>query len=353
MTKPTDQKPIVPIIGTPPVYPLTSQSWYSRGARLPYDFKEKRMLAAGDPRNVDHTLDVFRRSTHQNEGRAHAKLTTFLPGFPDGSVGWRHVDNLLPDEQRMPRVFVEYIGQGDSDKPSTYAHSIVDRADQVEAHWRDLNIQSTFVVAFDYSVIVVLELLSRHQDRLERGEPPVVAIEGVLLINGGLFADGHTHPWFTTPLLKTPFGKIGTWFAQRSRFVFGELVSSLWSKEYGVTTEEVDEMFDAITRRNGARFLSDSAGFVDEHKRNAIRWDLKRLYHKFWHEISFHIVGSAQDPFEGDQTVKAKQRLSADGLDIRVVPGGHLSTSEQPEMLAAIVSELTLGTQTPQALIQA
>lgn len=340
MTKPNNNSVIIPIGGSKPAEVLTTKGWYAKGGRVPYDTEQKGILAADDPIDNGAVHHVFRRSTPQPGDGSSITLTTFLPGFPDGSIGWRHVDKLLPDEQDMPRMFVEYIGQGDSDKPAAYPYSIVDRADQVEAHWRDLNMQSTFIVAFDFSVMVSLELLSRHQNRIERGEAPVLNIEGILLINGGLFADEHTHPWFTTPLLKSPFGKIGTWFAQRSRMVFGELMASLWSKEYGVSAQEVDEMFDAITRRNGARFLSDSADFVDEHKRNATRWDLQRLYYAFETEFSFHLVGSDNDPFEGAQIIKAKQRLAEDGVDIRTTPGGHLSTSEQPEMLAAIVREL-------------
>jgi len=332
---------------------LTAQGWYDKGERIPYDYKNNNVLAQDSAVDHENGLYVFRRVTSQSERRADASLTTFLPGFPDGSFGFAPIDRLLPDEQRMPRLYVEYIGQGDSDKPAGYPYSVMDRADQVEAHWRALNIKSTFVVAFDYSVIVMLELLSRQQDCVARGEAPVTKIEGVLLINGGLFADGHSHPWFTTPLLKTPFGRIGTWLAQRSRFVFGELVSSLWSKEYNVKKQEVDEMFDAITRRNGARFLSDSAGFVGEHKKTAKRWNLKRIYHKMKHQVSFHIVGSDKDVFEGNQTILAKKRLGKEGLDIRVLPSGHLSTSEQSEQLAAIIFELIESRQNARVALHA
>jgi hypothetical protein len=37
---------------------------------------------------------------------------------------------------------------------------------------------------------------------------------------GGLFADAHTHPWRTTPVLHTPLGALGMRQAQRSPRVF-------------------------------------------------------------------------------------------------------------------------------------
>jgi len=160
-----------------------------------------------------------------------------------------------------------------------------------------------------------------------------------LLINGGLFVDAHTHPWFTTPVLKSPIGGLVTSLAQRSRFAFAELMKPLWSKDYEVSPEEIDELRDAIGRRNGVATLSKSAGFVDQHKRNAERWDLGRLFHALKDTVSFHIVGSKDDPFEWRQAVAARERLGAKGLDVRILPGGHLMTSEHPELLAQIIQE--------------
>jgi pimeloyl-ACP methyl ester carboxylesterase len=104
----------------------------------------------------------------------------------------------------MPKLFVEYVGMGDSDKPKDYAYSTAERTDLVEAIWRDLSVQSTTtLVAFDFSSLVVLEHLRRRLERSERGEPPGGPdIRGVFIFNGGLFTDGHSHPWYTTPMLR-------------------------------------------------------------------------------------------------------------------------------------------------------
>jgi hypothetical protein len=36
----------------------------------------------------------------------------------------------------MPKLFLDYVGMGDSDKPNDYAYSTAERADLVEAIWR-------------------------------------------------------------------------------------------------------------------------------------------------------------------------------------------------------------------------
>ncbi len=319
---------------------ITAQGWFALGERVPYDRRAKRILRPGDTTDSPDVVHIFQRVVRDAAPSEEAVWTTFLPGFPDGSFGWARVDRCLTSDGLVPKIFVEYVGQGDSDKPADYPYGAMERADLVESLWQAQEIKSTFVVTFDYSSIVALELLSRQQERLDSGSKPVARIERVLSVNGGLFADAHSHPWLTTPLLKTPMGKMGTWVAQRSKLAFNQMVKVLWSKEYNVTSEELGELYEAISRRNGAAFKSNGAGFVDEHKANADRWDLRRVFLASRGSVSFHIVGSDGDPFEPNQIVKARERLGEYGLDIRVLPGGHLVTSEHPEALAQIIQEL-------------
>lgn len=319
---------------------ITAHGWFALGERAPYDRRSKRILHPGDTTDSPDVAHVFQRVVRESAPSEESVWTTLLPGFPDGSFGWARVDRYLTSDGPVPKIFVEYVGQGDSDKPADYPYGTMERADLVESLWKAQGIKSTFVVTFDYSSIVALELLSRQQGRLDSGSKPVARIARVLFVNGGLFADAHSHPWLTTPLLKTPVGKMGTWVAQRSRFAFNQMVKVLWSKEYNVTSEELGELYEAITRRNGAAFMSNGAGFVDEHKAHADRWDLRRVFLASRESVSFHIVGSEGDPFEWNQIVKTRERLGEYGIDIRVLPGGHLTTSEHPELLAEIIQDL-------------
>ena len=123
------------------------------------------------------------------------------------------------------------------------------------------------------------------------------------------------------------------------------MMKDLWSKEYQVTSEELGELYDVINRRKGMAFLNNAAGFVDEHQANAERWDLRRLFLTLRDSVSFHIVGSKGDLFEPRQIEKAKESLEQYGLDIRVLPGGHLTTSEHPELLVQIMLDLMVKSQ--------
>src|SRR5260370_2115104 len=155
-----------------------AQAWFAGGERVGYDPKARAIVAAQNA-----PLNIFLR----REGDlAHA--VCFLPGFPDGCFGWAKVRPHLPNAAEMPKLFVEYAGMGDSDKPKDYAYSTAERTDLVEAIWRDLPVQSTTLVAFDFSSLVVLEHLRLRLERTQLGEPVSrPAHTGLFLFDGGLF----------------------------------------------------------------------------------------------------------------------------------------------------------------------
>ena len=87
----------------------SAEAWFAGGKRVGYDPRARATIAAQDA-----PLKVFVRC----EGDiAHA--VTFLPGYPDGSFGWAKVEPQLPHAAEMPKLFFDYVGMGDSDKPRT------------------------------------------------------------------------------------------------------------------------------------------------------------------------------------------------------------------------------------------
>jgi pimeloyl-ACP methyl ester carboxylesterase len=241
-----------------------------------------------------------------------------------------------------PRLYIEYLGQGDSDKPSHYRYSSLERADLVEAQWQAHGIRHTMVVSFDYSSLALLELLRRRQERSAAGEDPGATIDAVFIVKGGLFADCHSHSWDTTPMLRTPLGRVSMWFGQRVPGVLEATLrkAKLFSKSYQVSAAELADLSDAIRRRDGAAFMHRAAGFVAEHRRNATRWDLAGDRLRAPRYVAFHVAGSEEDPFERRQIIAAHERLGPLGVDIQSFPGGHLTTSEHPELLADAIRGL-------------
>jgi pimeloyl-ACP methyl ester carboxylesterase len=243
----------------------------------------------------------------------------------------------------MPKLFVDYVGMGDSDKPKDYAYSTAERTDLVEAIWRDLSVKSTTLVAFDFSSLVVLEHLRRRLERSKRGEAAGGPdIRGVFIFNGGLFTDGHTHPWFTTPVLR----RLPNWARRglgRSFTMFKMTGRVMWSKGYKVSDAEVRELFNAMSRHDGLFYLAAGAGFVADHKAQGDRLDFGYLFKAYSGEFPFLVGGSDEDPFERRQVDLAQERLGKLGLKIERLPGGHLTTNEQPGALAALIATFERG----------
>jgi pimeloyl-ACP methyl ester carboxylesterase len=311
----------------------SAKAWFAGGERIGYDAKTRTILAAPDA-----PVGIFLR----REGDA-AHAVSFLPGFPDGSFGWAKVQPHLPDAAEMPKLFLDYLGMGDSDKPKDHAYSTAERTDLIEAIWRHFSVQSTTLIAFDFSSLVVLEHLRRRLERVERGEAAAgPEIRGIFIFNGGLFTDGHSHPWYTTPILRrlprAAYPGLGRSFA-----MFKMMTAVMWSKSYQVAEAEVRELYDAMGRHDGLFYLAAAAGFAADHRAQGDRLDFGALFKAYRDQFPFLVGGSDEDPFEHRQVDLAEQKLGKPGLRIERLPGGHLTTSEQPAALAALIANFERG----------
>lgn len=344
---------------------VSAEDWFASGDRVHFDPNHKRIVSKADA----NTVTVFEKVIKPTSMRKDSvRWITFLPGFPDGSYGFAKIERELNGASNTnmhigdigdnsPQLYIEYVGQGDSDTPKSYCYSTVERANLVEAQWRAKGVEQTVLVTFDYSSLVMLELLQRQKERVQGNGSAYPRIDHVLSVNGGYFVDGHSHPFTTTPLLKSPIGRLGSRMAQRSNLVVDQMLKPLWSKEYRareLTRQELRETVKAIRMHKGAAFMSAAAGFVDEHEQNSERWNLHDIYVDFCkdHGITFHIVGSAKDRFEHNQIQLVRERLAPYYPQVKTetIPGGHLSLSEQPSRIVEMKQSLVRRGTTDQAV---
>ena len=121
------------------------------------------------------------------------------------------------------------------------------------------------------------------------------------------------------------------------------MAGAMWSKGYQVTDAEVRELYDAMDRHNGLFYLAAAAGFVADQKAQGDRLDFGHLFKAYCSQFPFLVGGSDEDPFEHRQIDLAEERLGKLGLQIERLPGGHLTTNEQPEALAALIAKFERG----------
>ena len=138
-------------------------------------------------------------------------------------------------------------------------------------------------------------------------------------------------------MLRTPLGALGMRRAQRSPRVFDATIlqAHMYSRGYHPTPAELAGLRSAITRRDRAAFLHRAAGFTAEHRRQARRWDLASIARDLGGTVALYVGGSEQDPYEHRQIQATRERVPQ--AEILTFPGGHLTTSEHPDLLAAAV----------------
>ena len=330
---------------------ITADAWFASGQRVLYNTKHKTIV---DEKKKE-TIKVFEKIVMPPHSNSEGKWLTMLPGFPTGSFGFSKIESLLQQNQNLngdvPRLYVEYVGQGNSDKPKegTYLYNTIERANLVEALWKAHNVKTTIIVSMDFSSLVMLELLARQKAREAKGIR-YPRMEHVLSVNGSYFADGHAHTGLgnNTPLIRDKFGSVSSGAAQRSDMIFKKMLSPLFSAEYRKAhakgcRKETKEILKAVRLHQGARIMAPTATFIDEHKQRADRWNLRTLYGSYCtdHDISFHILSSERDPFEAEQTTLVKYRMKEYSQNVRTerLSGGYFACFEQADKLvSAIVS---------------
>jgi pimeloyl-ACP methyl ester carboxylesterase len=121
----------------------------------------------------------------------------------------------------------------------------------------------------------------------------------------------------------------------------------MYSRGYRPAPEELGELWSSVTRRDGAAFLHNAAGFVSEHRRHAQRWDLAAIARDLDGTVGLYVGGSDEDPYEHRQVAAARERVPQ--AEVLTFPGGHLTTSEHPDLLAAAIRDIAVrhGVGTP------
>jgi pimeloyl-ACP methyl ester carboxylesterase len=109
---------------------------------------------------------------------------TLLHGFPSSSHDWAKIAPSLAE--RYALTMPDLLGFGASAKPSDHRYSLLEQADLVEALWAREGIESTVLVAHDYSVSVAQELLTRRA-----AGALTVDLRAVHFMNGGIYPDLH------------------------------------------------------------------------------------------------------------------------------------------------------------------
>lgn len=187
---------------------------------------------------------------------------TLLHGFPSSSHDWAKVAPRLAEGHAL--LMPDFLGFGASDKPADHDYSLTEQADLVEAVWAHAGVGATTVVAHDYAVSVTQELLARRAEgRL------AVELEGVHLLNGGLYPDLHRPQPVQTALLDPEQGP------RISANLNEELMTAglrpTFAPGFDAAADSAD-IWEAISARGGQAIAYRLIRYIDDRRANEERW---------------------------------------------------------------------------------
>lgn len=277
---------------------LTFAEWTSQGERIPMRLGERE----------------FRIWSRR---RGSGPLLTLLHGFPTSAHDWSKVITQLAD---LDTLTFDFLGFGDSDKPSDHDYSIHEQADLVEAMWRHHGIRSTYLAVHDYAVSVAEELLARRIDgRLS------VDLRGALFLNGGIYPDLHRALPAQEALLDPERGPLIGQMVSEETFTASLLVT--FPPDRPPSAAVLHELWCAVANRDGQRIGYRLIKYILDRRRHAARWTaaLENT------DVPLRFVWGMLDPVSGGHVVpRIRERLPRAPLTC-LDTVGHWPAIEDPE----------------------
>lgn len=248
---------------------------------------------------------------------------TLLHGFPSSSYDWARV---LPDLAAGHALLApDFLGFGASEKPPEHDYSIHEQADLVEALWRAHDVRATRVVAHDYAVSVMQELLARRREgALE------VELVGVHLLNGGLYPDVYRPQPGQTMLLD----------AEQGPLISSQLTEEIWSAALRPTfAEHFDARDDSAdiwrgwSRDGGHLITYRLIRYMADRTANAERW-VGALEST---DVPLRFVWGMLDPVSGAHMAERVRERLPGAPFTALADVGHWPALEAPERVTGAV----------------
>ena len=277
-------------------------------------------MTLNDWKAAGHYFTYKQQQIFVNESGSGETLL-LIHGFPTASWDWYR---MWPDlVQHYHVLAADFLGFGFSDKPRNYSYSIFDQADLLEALLREKGIERVHIISHDYGDTVAQELLTRFQERAQKGETGV-EIRFLCLLNGGLFPEVH-RPLLVQKILMSPLGFIVGRLFNRAKL--GKNFKNIFGPNTQPTEAELDD-FWTLVGGNGGRYVFHLL----------IRYMAERVqYRERWvgalqaAKIPLCFINGVADPISGQHMVDRYRELIPNPQVEELKDIGHFPLIEAPK----------------------
>jgi pimeloyl-ACP methyl ester carboxylesterase len=245
---------------------------------------------------------------------------TLLHGFPSSSYDWAKVAPALAEHSTL--LMPDLLGFGASDKPAEHEYSLFEQADLVEALWAADAIESTDVVAHDYSVTIAQELLHRRAEgRLQ------VELRSVTLLNGGLYPGIHRPQPTQYALLDPEQGPQIS--ANMTEELFVAALEPTWGEGFDGAADARD-IWASIAHATEIPVLHRTIAYMTDREVNAERWTgaLEAT------DVPLKFVWGMQDPISGAHMAEHIRGRIPGAQIVALDDVGHWPMLEAPDRVA-------------------
>lgn len=277
----------------------------------------------------DVEVDGLRLSVHDDGA---GPVVTFLHGYPSSSLDAVPIFDRLRGSFRL--VTLDLPGFGASAKPPEHPYSIHGATDAVEGVWSHLGVTSTLVVAHDYSVSVLQELLARRLDAPGAG----ATITGVVWCNGGLWSDLHRQTIGQQLLLDREHGAEFAAAMDEAALTTG--LEGTWGTRRPMSEAESHGIWRSMEHEGGSKIAHRLLHYVADRKANGPRW----IHALETSPLPMRFVWGDLDPVSGAHVAERMEERwaswPADRELTRLADVGHWPPLEAPDEVAAAVRSL-------------
>jgi pimeloyl-ACP methyl ester carboxylesterase len=246
---------------------------------------------------------------------------TLLHGFPSSSHDWAKVAPSLAGQRTL--LMPDFLGFGASEKPVHHEYSLHEQADLVEALWARDRIASTVLLVHDYAVSVAQELLARRAEGTL-----TVGLEGVHLLNGGLYPDLHRPQPTQTALRDPEQGPRVSALITEELFVAG--LRPTFAETFDAAPDSAD-IWRGMNRDGGTRILHLLIRYMADREVHGERW-VTALEDT---DVTLSFVWGMLDPISGaHMAARIAQRMPAAPL-LALEDVGHWPQLEAPQRVIA------------------
>jgi pimeloyl-ACP methyl ester carboxylesterase len=270
-------------------------------------------------------VEVYGHRLFVRTGLGNGPPLVFLHGYPSSSYDWRHVIEVLPEQEF---ACFDFLGFGLSEKPRDHVYSLMEQADLVEGVVGLLDAEQVALVAHDMGTSVATELLARDLD----GKLPF-RLRSVLLLNGSMVIE-RASLTASQKVLRSRFGAVAAMLSNERSFRAG--FGRLFSPDHPLTAEEAADQWALLAHGGGNRILHRLTYYLNERVTYAERWH--GALRDWGGELE--LAWGMLDPVSTVAVLDAVLGLRPHARVTRFDGLGHYPQLESPGAVAAIIARM-------------